>query len=73
MLASRFKGPLASNADGRELLPSDPVFHVLVQLDRPAVGLREIRGQLQLQGERRSLLAQGATSLFAVLLRESDF
>jgi putative peptide zinc metalloprotease protein len=35
--------------------------------------LRETRGHLKIEGERRSLLADGATHLMAVLMRESGF
>ncbi|WP_341674747.1 HlyD family efflux transporter periplasmic adaptor subunit [Niveibacterium sp. SC-1] len=73
MLASRYKGPLTSSPDGRELPPGSPVFHVLVQLDQPPADLRETRGQLQIEGQRHSIVAQLATDLGAALLRESGF
>ncbi|MEC5384080.1 HlyD family efflux transporter periplasmic adaptor subunit [Uliginosibacterium sp. H3] len=73
MLASRFHGPLASTADGRELTAAAPVFHVLVQLDQAPPAMSETRGQLQLDGARSSLLEQGLTTLAAALLRESGF
>jgi len=73
MLASRYKGPLTSTTDGRELPPSSPVFHVLVQLDQAPADLRETRGQLQLDGDRRSFIVQAATEIGAGLLRESGF
>jgi putative peptide zinc metalloprotease protein len=73
MLAARFGGPLSTAAHSQALVPISPVFHVLVQLDAaPATG-SEIRGQLQIHGGRRSLLAEGLTRLFSVLLRESGF
>ncbi|MBM7061858.1 HlyD family efflux transporter periplasmic adaptor subunit [Pseudomonas sp. UL073] len=73
MLSSRLGGPLAVSAKSEALIPTNAVFHVLVQLDAPTPALRETRGRLQIDGARRSLLADGATQLLAVLLRESGF
>ncbi|MNT95791.1 hypothetical protein D3C72_2377410 [compost metagenome] len=55
------------------LIPSAALFQVLIQLDEPLPSLRETRGHLKIEGERRSLLADGATHLMAVLMRESGF
>ena len=73
MLASRHGGPLgvATKEDG--LVPNPPLFHVLVRLDEPPPSLSETRGRVQIEGARRSLLAEGARRLFVVLLRESSF
>ena len=73
MLASRFGGPLTVASRGKELLPTPPLFHVLIQLDGAPPALRETRGRLQIAGERRSLLGEGLTHVAAVLLRESGF
>nr|WP_241653223.1 HlyD family efflux transporter periplasmic adaptor subunit [Pseudomonas alkylphenolica] len=73
MLASRFGGPLTVASRGKELLPTPPLFHVLVQLEGAPPALRETRGRLQIAGERRSLLGEGLTHVAAVLLRESGF
>ncbi|MND77469.1 Peptidase family M50 [compost metagenome] len=73
MLASRYGGPLAVAAQETELVPTAAVFQVLVQLDEPVPSLRETRGHLKIEGQRRSLLADAATHLMAVLLRESGF
>ncbi|MCY1543697.1 hypothetical protein D9M68_795240 [compost metagenome] len=59
-------------AQDEALIPT-PVFHVLIQLDMPVPPLQETRGSLQIDGVRRSLLADGMTRLLAVLLRESGF
>lgn len=73
MLASRYKGPLVV-ANGRDaLIPNPPVFHVLVQLDAPPPSLWETRGQVQIDGARRSPLADAFTHLAAALVRESGF
>jgi putative peptide zinc metalloprotease protein len=45
----------------------------LIQLDEPLPALRETRGHLKIEGERRSLLADGATHVMAVFMRESGF
>ena len=48
-------------------------FGVMVQLDGPPPNLRETRGQLQIEGQRRSLLVEGGKHLAAVVMRESGF
>ncbi|CAD5105840.1 site-2 protease family protein [Zestomonas carbonaria] len=73
MLASRFGGPLGVTAQEKTLTPSPPLFHVRVRLDEPPPTLRETRGRLQIEGERRSLLGEGLTRLAAVVIRESGF
>jgi putative peptide zinc metalloprotease protein len=73
MLASRYKGPLSVAADHDTLTPNPPMFHVLVQLDGAPSGLWETRGQLQIDGNRRSLLIEGLEHLYAALIRESGF
>jgi len=73
LLASRYGGPLAVAAHDSALIPTTAVFQVVVQLDAPLPSLRETRGHLKIEGERRSLLADGVTHLMAVFLRESGF
>lgn len=73
MLASRYKGPVVVSADRDTLTPNPPVFHVLVQLDSAPPALWETRGQLQIDGNRRSLLIEGGTHLIAALVKESGF
>jgi putative peptide zinc metalloprotease protein len=55
------------------LVPNPALFHVLVQLDAPPPGLWETRGQLQIDGVRRSLLFEGGTHLIGALIRQSGF
>ncbi|KAF0813332.1 hypothetical protein IGB42_02261 [Andreprevotia sp. IGB-42] len=73
MLASRFNGPIVVTAERDVLIPNPAVFHVLIQLDTAPPALRETRGQLQIDGDRRSLLGEAGTYLLAALLRESGF
>lgn len=73
MLASSFKGPIPVATQHDALVPNPPVFHVLIQLDAAPPGVWETRGQLQIQGQRRSLLAEGGAHLLAALMRESGF
>ncbi|WP_087691661.1 site-2 protease family protein [Pandoraea sp. PE-S2R-1] len=73
MLASRYKGPLAVSTERDALIPNPPVFHLLIKLDAPPPSLWETRGQLQIEGMRRSLLFEGVTHLAAALIRESGF
>jgi putative peptide zinc metalloprotease protein len=73
MLSSRFGGPVPTTNAEHSLIPSSALFQVLIQLDEPLASLRETRGHLKIEGERRSLLADGATHVLAVLMRESGF
>lgn len=73
MLASRFGGPLTTKQDSNDLTPTESLFHVLIQLDKAPSGQHETLGDIQVEGAKRSLLAEGVTHLFAVLLRESGF
>jgi putative peptide zinc metalloprotease protein len=73
MLSSRFGGPVPTTQAEHALIPSTAVFQVLIQLDAPLPNQRETRGHLKIEGERRSLLADGATHVLAVLMRESGF
>ncbi len=73
MLASRFGGPLSTADGSRELAPSSSLFHVLIQLEQAPASARESLGDVQIEGTRRSLLAEGLTYMAAVFLRESGF
>lgn len=73
MLSSRFGGPVVTTDAEHALVPGSALFQVLIQLDEPLPSLRETRGHLKIEGERRSLLADGATHLAAVFMRESGF
>lgn len=73
MLSSRFGGPVPTASQDHPLVPGAALFQVLIQLDEPLPSLRETRGHLKIQGERRSLLGDGVTHLLAVLMRESGF
>ncbi|WP_250519064.1 HlyD family efflux transporter periplasmic adaptor subunit [Caballeronia sp. ATUFL_M1_KS5A] len=73
MLASRYKGPLTVSSEREALIPNPALFHVVVQLDAPPSSLRETRGQLQIDGARRSALIEGGRHLLGALIRESGF
>ncbi|HMN43337.1 MAG TPA: HlyD family efflux transporter periplasmic adaptor subunit [Povalibacter sp.] len=73
MLAARNGGPIRTAQDSDMLMPNPPLFHVLVQLEHPPAGAYEIRGDLHIEGDRRSLLADGLRHLLAVFVRESGF
>ena len=73
MLSSRFGGPVPTSPDEQALVPNSALFQVLIQLDQPLPTLRETRGHVKIEGERRSLLAGGAIHVMAVLMRESGF
>jgi putative peptide zinc metalloprotease protein len=73
MLASRYKGPVTVSADRDTLTPNPPVFPVPVQPDTAPPARWETRGQLQIDGERRSLLIEVGTHRIAAVVRESGF
>jgi len=73
MLSSRYGGPLTTTKQGEALTPTPALFHVLVQLDAAPPAHQETRGQVQIDGARRSVLVEGLTRLAAVLRREGGF
>ena len=73
MLSSRHGGPLPTAKTGEALTPTPALFHVLIQLDGAPPAHQHTRGQVQIEGERRSVLVEGMTRLVAVLRRESGF
>ncbi|UBO72956.1 HlyD family efflux transporter periplasmic adaptor subunit [Aeromonas rivuli] len=73
MLSSHFGGPIATNNQGQDLVPTQTLFLVRVQLNQAPASLRETRGKVVLSGSERSLLGEAATQLASVLLRESGF
>lgn len=73
MLATSQGGPVRTSGEGQELVPDPPRFHVLVRLQEPPASLQELRGTVQIEGTRRSLLAEAGTQLAAALVRESGF
>lgn len=73
MLAARHGGRLALRDGEQQPVPSDTLYRVRLQLDEPLSVLRETRGRVHIEGERKSLLVSGATALAAVFIRESGF
>lgn len=73
ILTTRHGGPIALAPHSEELTPAEPRFRVRIALDAPPQVVRETRGKVVIDGERRSLLAIAATSTLAVLIRESGF
>ncbi|MDG9925671.1 MULTISPECIES: site-2 protease family protein [unclassified Pseudomonas] len=73
MLAAELGGPITTSREGDGLIPSTPLFHVLIQLDAPPGSPRETLGHLQIDGRQRSLLGEMAIYTAGVLLRESGF
>ena len=73
MLASRFGGPVPTSTHGNALVPTDALFQVVIELNQAPPSLHETRGHVKIAGQRRSLLAEGATHLAAVVMRESGF
>lgn len=73
VLASRFGGPLETTDHEQKLAPKSSVFHVLIALDAPPPGLKETLGDVQIKGDKRSLLADALRHLLSILVRESGF
>ncbi|BBH45645.1 HlyD family efflux transporter periplasmic adaptor subunit [Pseudomonas sp. KU43P] len=71
MLSSHFGGPVPTS--GQSLTPNVALFQVLIALDDPLASVRETRGKLQIEGERRSVLGELGKWLLGVGLRESGF
>lgn len=73
MLATRHGGPIAVVAQSQELVPVDPQYRVRIELESAPESLRETRGEVLIEGGRRSLLAESIRDLLAILIRESGF
>lgn len=71
MLSSHFGGPVQTS--GEALVPNHALFQVLVALDEPLASVRETRGKLKIDGEKRSVLGELGKWLLGVGLRESGF
>ncbi|MFJ4064467.1 site-2 protease family protein [Pseudomonas sp. NPDC089996] len=71
MLSAHFGGPVP--VTNEPLVPSNALFQVLVALDEPLATVRETRGKLQIEGEKRSVLGELGKWLLGVGLRESGF
>ncbi|BAN52454.1 MULTISPECIES: site-2 protease family protein [Pseudomonas] len=71
MLSSHFGGPVPTTNE--PLVPSNALFQVLIALDEPLATVRETRGKLKIEGEKRSVLGEMGKWLLGVGLRESGF
>lgn len=74
MLDGRYGGPVPTQAAAQQSgVPVDTLYRVRLRLETPLPGLRETRGRVSIEGERRSLLWDGVQRLASVLIRESGF
>lgn len=73
LLTTRHGGPIALAPYSEQAIPADARFRVRIALNGAPPALRETRGAVVIDGERRSLLGQAATATFATLIRESGF
>lgn len=71
MLSSHFGGPVPTTS--QPLVPNNALFQVLVALDEPLASVRETRGRLKIEGEKRSVLGELGKWVVGVGLRESGF
>ena len=72
MLSAHYGGPVQVTAQ-EQMVPSSALFQVLVGLDAPLAEVRETRGRLKIEGERRSVLGDFGRWVAGVGLRESGF
>ncbi|WP_202595437.1 HlyD family efflux transporter periplasmic adaptor subunit [Stenotrophomonas panacihumi] len=72
-LADRYGGPIATAQQKEGLVPRLPVFHVVVELREAPAQALEAPGEVQVSGERRSLLGSAGRWIAATFLRESGF
>jgi putative peptide zinc metalloprotease protein len=72
MLSSHFGGPVPTSS-GEPMAPSSAMFQVLIALDEPLASVRETRGRLKIEGQKRSVLGELGKWLIGVGLRESGF
>lgn len=72
MLSAHYGGPVQVTAQ-EQMVPSSALFQVLVGLDAPLAEVRETRGRLKIEGERRSVLGDFGRWVVGVGLRESGF
>lgn len=72
MLSAHYGGPVQVTAQ-EQMVPSSALFQVLVALDAPLDEVRETRGRLKIEGERRSVLGDFGRWIAGVGLRESGF
>jgi len=70
ILASQYGGTVAARFDHKGLIPEHAYFRVRLQPQDDIAVLAPLRGQANLQGERRSLLGRALRYAAAILLRE---
>lgn len=73
MLAARHGGSIATRDGERQNAPSEALYRVRLRLNEPLPELREVRGNVYIEGPRKSLLWSGVKAAAAVLVRESGF
>lgn len=71
-LASRFGGPIPSLDKDKGLQPKYAIYKIVARLIEPLSPLQqELRGTLQIRGQRESLVARATRAALAVIVRES--
>ncbi|MBV2235536.1 MAG: hypothetical protein KUL75_08320 [Sterolibacterium sp.] len=73
MLDSRHGGYFNTLPDGREATPSEALYRVRIRLHDVPDEIREMRGNVHIAGQPRSLLWEGVKGALATLIRESGF
>lgn len=74
MLDSRHGGDFTTlNGEQQGIAPADALYRVRLQLHEAPARHQELRGQVRIEGEARSLVLEMVRSALAVLVRESGF
>lgn len=74
LLDGQYGGPIPTQgATQQSGVPVEALYRVRLKLSQALPGLRETRGRVRIEGERRSLAWEAAQRLASVLIRESGF
>lgn len=70
VLAAQYGGQIAARFDNKGLVPDHAVYRLRLTPSRPTEAAVPVRGQVLIDGERRSLLGHALRSGAAILIRE---
>lgn len=74
LLDARYGGSIAvQEQEGSQGVPLNSYYRVRLALAEPIAMQQEMKGTIQIEGQRRSLLWAGFTRLLSILIRESGF
>ncbi len=70
VLAAPYGGDIPARFSDKALVPDRAIYRVRLLPDRPQHGPAPLRGQVHMEGERRSLLGHALRTTAAILIRE---